>query len=488
MQILDERPSTRPTIKMSVLPSATRVAGQARGCPPGLRLTEAVLCDLTRCGRRRGQFPAMAAVGGERSVPFGSIDQRSRRHNIEAVSKLHNACPRLITPSITMMESDVAHNSQRSLLKIASELLSIRIQANGAGYAHPETFQELPIPDDGAGMDWAAWLATVAAVHELLWTSTRAGFGEEHQTASLMGHLASSLGWFALACAGQFDPADFQDLSTIMWAHQSKTEEASSGVDFGIVAGRMCSNDQPTYNIAMFQAKKAKQHILASKLEFAVDQPIRLRKKDTIRNRNPNDPLFRELVSAAKNVMSTLSDDDAEALLATEMLRPAFQIEALIRTYLRGNLLADKRGEWCHYVLWPVPIVHQAVDEDEVVREPVPMPRAVSLTSVTGSLDRPSTRCEPMKETSIVDVIYQVLSNGGSGAYIEVGESGLKTLVKDAAELLPGLHFVGTGDAGSSGGLIEAFNAAGLEVDLVSPSACAPWQPEPPGPKGPELK
>ena len=42
VQIFGEPPSPRPTIKVSVLPSAARVAGQARGCPFGLGLADSL--------------------------------------------------------------------------------------------------------------------------------------------------------------------------------------------------------------------------------------------------------------------------------------------------------------------------------------------------------------------------------------------------------------------------------------------------------------
>lgn len=98
------------------------------------------------------------------------------------------------------------------------------------------------------------------------------GTGEEHRTAAAMGFIASHLSWYQLLAhiAGEQSRLD------CCWGVVSKTDESTSGVDFGIAV----DIGEGLYNVCCCQAKNAVSGGATHAVQLDIDQMPGTLKRD----------------------------------------------------------------------------------------------------------------------------------------------------------------------------------------------------------------
>lgn len=190
-------------------------------------------------------------------------------------------------------------------------------------------------------------LGALYACHDMARLSCAVGLGEEHITASLMGHLASHLQWLRVI-AQEMYPNDVE-IPEIIWAYQNARQEAQSGSDFALIADQS-SHDEPTttLRIALFQAKK-----LQPGSQIKVDHITRSTNQTEGLNWTRD---AKRLLNAARRQMLSAGQGvnlrGIEALLLRDMQREHYQLEALLRTHFRGHVLANSDRRWVYYSIW----------------------------------------------------------------------------------------------------------------------------------------
>jgi hypothetical protein len=328
----------------------------------------------------------------------------------------------------------------------AADMLRRAISQKAMGHADSELLKKV---DGKASL---LRLATTQAIHEMLWTSSVAGFDEEHHTASLMGHLATNLGWYALMRHWTPDSAGSAPASTcdLHWAHQSKSREAIYGGDFGIALRE--GPDQ--FKIALFQAKRVEAGQMV----------------DVKRGPKKDEP-------------KAIADEDLKALIDHESFPGApdreksHQLYKLAYTDWYGNeILKQYNSEkedypvWAHYVFW-----HQTAEGSESVRAPTVQPVWDVIKSIR------ETRRERANES--ISASDLKISSGGidfielisNGLRYEKKEYGLTVNYKEAnallgklASLLPTMLLA---DETGSGGGVGPWQALVGDKMHVSPAS-----------------
>uniref|UniRef100_UPI003100F117 hypothetical protein n=1 Tax=Neorhizobium sp. EC2-8 TaxID=3129230 RepID=UPI003100F117 len=241
-----------------------------------------------------------------------------------------------------------------------------------------------------------------------------------------MGHLATHLRWFkAIAMKPTPDELVIPD---IRWAHQNARQEAVSGGDFALIV------DQSEYETAgsklkiiLFQAKAA-----SSGPAFAIDHIThRSGRRRTKLQWTPNaEKLLFAIRDQIVGKFTAEHTNTIKSLLSVQMKYERYQLEALLRTHFRGQLLADQQRDWCYYSVWHTDS----------------LPEAVSLKNVAASLYQGKSFALP-KEHKIKGAyqFHEVLAgafyeNDSKGIQIKLNE--LPRFLERIEEITPQIDFL----------------------------------------------
>ena len=346
------------------------------------------------------------------------------------------------------------------------ENLATDLEADIDNLGHDATVEELPIAEwvqQVEGPSQLIRLVVCRAVHDLLRTSGRAGFGEEHQTASLMGHLASQVDWYGRLAAAEAAASSVElVLPDIRWAHQEKNQEARTGVDFGLLCNPSGENGPDTeVRLVLLQAKRAflNRHGVE---RFSVSQPTGLRglTKDAAWPALDNRMVAYCLKAALLNHRSdpgAFSPEDIVSVLNRNPAElPRYQLESLLRTQFQLAARGKVDGPWCLYAVWRRPPPEQSP----------PPPLAVPLGVVAQHLriaeewrfNRPGeVGLTPGDESchDLIAVLASALGYGPSSFGLRLRLSEVESAIGEACRLLPRLSLV-TSSSSESGGLALA--------------------------------
>lgn len=311
------------------------------------------------------------------------------------------------------------------------------------------------IPDDGEGTD-ASWMAVhpsqaavLASVCDVLATSGAAGFGEEHHTASFMGHLMTNLHWFSMLEGWSQPPGAKTSTPRISWAYQGRDDEAVSGADFGLVVRPL---DGSPDRVALYQAKLSSSLVKSQATSISIGHLIGEPAPDLVR--------YGGFVRSANAWRDEVPAPDAVLFDG-----PRYQIEALFSSQLRGREVSGSLAPWCHYAVWH----KQAIGGRKTPR----WAQTVSVIDVlaaqpTNPIVRPGTYHVGRDRPDLSKAVIDVLVGNDEDTYLEVLPDALPTLLSRVAVLFPGVQFVAV-DEGDSGGLDSDLDAAGLSVSVVQP-------------------
>lgn len=345
-------------------------------------------------------------------------------------------------------------------LEAAADLLRSTVERRGLGYAACQ--QKLGRIEGGAGV---LQLAVTQAVHEMMWTSTAAGFDEEHHTASLMGHLASNIGWYALLHRWSLppDPDPDQELAEppqLHWAYQGRHREAAVGADFGLAI--RAAGDK--VRIALFQAKSVQHGQQAD-----VFRPPRGNGARAIADASLEELRSEELLAKRlEGELQLTPCESAQRHRNRHQLHKLAACEALGRARLarRSNAPPSKFPVWAHYVFW-----HQhdgasgskpAAPTLRTVRNVVKDVLARSEAGATVNLAAPNPRLVEWRVKAagrdFIDFVASGFHDGGDGWLVVSGEEA-RTLLGPMAPLLPPLLLGDdTGKGGSTAFWEHVFN------------------------------
>lgn len=327
-------------------------------------------------------------------------------------------------------------------------------------------------------------LAVCRAVYDLLFTSGRAGFGEEHQTASFMGHLASQIGWYSrLAAAEEASSGNEFNPPDIRWAHQEKTQEAESGVDFGLLCNPSGGKEGNTeVRLILLQAKRSYRD--ASGIErikiYQHSGKVSLINKDML-----NKCLRGALMDHEETLYRPSLQLIVNSLNNSEKGENCYQLEVLLRTQMKLSLQGTAAGPWCFYVAWRQPISE---------RPPLP-PLALSLGNVAKRLKTPNGFNSPITVPlrfngdqchDFIFMLAAALGYRASDYGLKIRLDQVKDAVGEACSLLPNLNFI-TSSSTTDGGiaLSEKLQEKDFMVSLPTPRPQAPhpiFTPSGPGP------
>ncbi|MFW2231669.1 hypothetical protein [Rhizobium sp. CRRU65] len=181
------------------------------------------------------------------------------------------------------------------------------------------------------------------------------GFDEEHITANLTGSLTANLSWFARTYRrweGQETLPHFQ------WVHQTKHSEARSGIDLGILARIPGGDAVRAWRLLVVQAKLGEPDALKISVDHITNSTRKV----------PLTPaalqIFRAAAHATGDFVLTkeLYDTHTAACVPFETGDVRYQLEAILRTDLRGRKLANSNRNWCFYAGWFPASLPLAVD------------------------------------------------------------------------------------------------------------------------------
>lgn len=294
-------------------------------------------------------------------------------------------------------------------------------------------------------------LAVYRSVYEMMWTSGLANFNEEHQTASLMGHLTSNFAWYTRLAASD-DDGEVDDLPEILWASQAHHEEAKTGSDFAIISN--ISNDDKNINvrIVLFQAKKSYSkndgnedfsisHVTGQPKDIDLSQEMKL------------------LLSAGQEELARdLSPQvmrEVEEIIAIDAPKPRYQLESLLRSHFLGRSLETSRNQWCFYVIW-----HKAVQG--FVKEPT----VFSAGSISASLFEKNDWKTPGRHkitadySFFSDLISSSISNPKYDCGITVPIGSINQFMVNVCKILPKLNIaVASKSRGGNRHIVRALSS-----------------------------
>lgn len=274
------------------------------------------------------------------------------------------------------------------IIELAVTALLDNIKKSGAGYGVPSfTFGEKAISNAQgrcygihSGEKDVTLFAVMQAVHELLWSSASAGFDEEHQTASFMGHLSGNYGWYSLAANMQSVFSENPDhvppvnLPEILWAAQSHKEESVLGSDFIVAAER----DDGSYRVVLFQAKMFDGSII--KL-WRTASACKNLAGETVCDEN-----FFKLKQITGQDVSHTDFDTYNKLKKNGLLETGnyHQIHKVFNRQMIAYSLGaiDLVPDWCHYVFWYKRPEAKALKAGWIPRAPVCCPARSLLSEV----------------------------------------------------------------------------------------------------------
>ena len=334
-------------------------------------------------------------------------------------------------------------------------------------------------------------LAVCRAMHELLWTSGRAGFGEEHQTASLMGHLTSQVGWYARLAATEAEATGNEGFAMpdIRWAHQERGQEARTGVDFGLLCNPSGEDAPDTeVRLVLLQAKRATLGRRGAE-RFAVDQKTGMGNKsmEEARPLLNNEAMELCLEAAREEQKGRLTGANELKAIAARLREqraeePRYQMETLLRTQFMLATHGEMGDPWCFYAVWrrppqgrspprPVAVTLNAVAKTLYVRE------RDRETAGQGLLRAGDVDLEDMNASShdLIAVLARALDYEDAGFGLRLPLSKVEEAMGEACRLLPDLDLV-TSSSTETGGHALAIAIEGKFK--VSP-ALLPPQPLP---------
>jgi len=153
---------------------------------------------------------------------------------------------------------------------------------------------------------------------------------EEHQTASLMGHLTAHLGWYARA-AFENDELARKDFPRIRWGTQSRRREATTGADFILICDVDDVDGPDDYvRIIIFRANKTKLPRRGVE-SFSIDYVTGDRRLLVSSN-----DMITLMVAIGKEMASDLFPESRAAVdqtLNKTASKPRYQFESLMWTF-----------------------------------------------------------------------------------------------------------------------------------------------------------
>ncbi|RDJ10084.1 hypothetical protein B5K05_13190 [Rhizobium phaseoli] len=255
------------------------------------------------------------------------------------------------------------------------------------------------------------------------------GFDEEHVTASLTGSLASNLGWFAKSYRRI---GGAETLPALQWVHQTKRSEARSGIDFGILARIPGGDVEKAYRLIVIQAK----------LGDPKDLTIAIDHETNPEPGNSKPPLSKDaskIFKVAAGLKAQASVDEQLMNDAIEIAHKGFesgdaryQLEAILRTDLRGRALAPSKRDWCFYAGW----------------FPTRLPRAVDVrtlaaaTIAKGDNARPSQFSLAANAIAFADLFHETIYETDTPYGLELSEEQVGKAVNGIFEAAPEIRLL----------------------------------------------
>lgn len=301
-------------------------------------------------------------------------------------------------------------------------------------------------------------LALFHGLWDLQRTASAAGFGEEHITSSLFGHLVSHLYWYYDEAVDIYGDESFH-MPELHWAYQDKPQEAVSGIDFGVVrvVEGNGSNQTGHLLIQFFQAKNATR--LRDDVTINVSHVTHAKSKPDI----PVDwsanglTLLRAAVGQLEN---RRSNDQAirSALLGFNHKR--FQLETLLHTHFRGQTIARSEAQWCFYSIWRPDRVAQAMDLIRVV---------ASLQDERGFV-HPSTVSVDGRARELHELLTDSLLGTSEHTALRIELSDVEEVVEHLAEVHQGINLL----IAAPGPLDHELKRTLLKTHKLSPPLFSP--------------
>lgn len=319
-------------------------------------------------------------------------------------------------------------------------------------------------------------LAVHHAVHEMLWTSGVLDYDEEHQTASLMGHLTAHFGWYTRA-ALENDELEGEQLPRIRWGGQSRRKEATTGADFILICDVDAAEGPDDYvRLALFQAKKTK-HPRRGIESFAIDHVTGTPKLSVV-----SDDMITLMAAIGEEMAGDPSPESRAAVdqvLTQPAIKPRYQLESLLRTYFLGRRLTRERKQWCFYALWR-----------GIARDRVDLPTAISLGNVARNVSvesgerLPSSYGHPGETVPFPDLVARCMTERDCDYGIMVRLGDIQTFLAGACELLPKLGvIVASPTARGDHAIVDALGSTFRFTAAGTPPAASPPKPKSPGMK-----
>ncbi|MDO1583602.1 hypothetical protein [Rhizobium oryzicola] len=202
------------------------------------------------------------------------------------------------------------------------------------------------------------------SIANMIRTSASFGFDEEHLTASLAGSLASNLTWFARAYR-RFRGT--RSLPQLRWIHQTKINEARSGIDLGFLFRVPGKDANRPYRLVLLQAKLAS----GKDMSISIDHVTNKRAANGTLQLSKDALTVLEAAASSNHpsgIVSHSLKNDAFAIAKKQFVRgtPRYQLETLLRTDLRGQSLNGKSVPWCFYVAWHAAALPKMIDAREI--------------------------------------------------------------------------------------------------------------------------
>jgi hypothetical protein len=294
-------------------------------------------------------------------------------------------------------------------------------------------------------------LAVQRAIHEMLWTSAVLNCGEEHQTASLMGHLAAHFSWYGRG-ALENEEIEAGQLPTLQWAVQSKAKEAKTGSDFFLIFDPYSKYNEPSeyVRIALFQAKKT-FYLKNGDEKYLINHATGKSSAGVSAGE-----AMRKLIDFAQkdhsNILNNEEFAEIHGILAQTPEKRRYQLESVLRTNFVGRKKTLESKQWCFYSLWRG--LHGSL---------VAAPVAVSLGNVASQVkvDADDKLSRSIRlHNGIIDFSKLVAGCATNPTYdygIKVKLSDIEEFVHDACQLIRNLSAMVVSSSGGNGPQIESI-------------------------------
>jgi len=307
----------------------------------------------------------------------------------------------------------------------------------------------------------AVRFALLQSVSDVIRVSGSHGFDEEHLTASLAGTLTANLTWFA---KNYRRSGGKEILPALRWIHQTKHSEARSGIDLGILARIPGGRPERAYRLVFLQAKLGN----STDLTIDVSHETNSRKGD----RKPR--LAGEALSvfeAAASFKAASGPDLALLERAAAIARKAFgqkqqryQLEAILRTDLRGRELAGSDREWCFYAGW----FSQRLPRIVGIRS-----LAVNALSAPNQ-KRPSIASLPSQGAYFVNLVLDTMYRVNTPYGLELSESQVGSAVDGLFETAPDMRLLLASTDGELKHVLKQTNGRFISGSLIPERWLAP--------------